>query len=40
MDRYLLVRLPLLSDEVILALKSINPKADGTKELLEFKLQG
>ncbi len=40
MDRYLSVRLPLLSDDVIHAPKPINPKADSTKEPLEFKLQG
>ena len=37
-DRYLLVYLPLLSKKVILTPKLINPKADSTKELLEFKL--
>ena len=40
MERYLSVRPAPHSDEVILAPKSINPKADDTKEVLELKLQG
>ena len=40
MERFLLVRPPPLCDDVILALKSINLKADDTKEVVEFKLQG
>ena len=40
MERYLSVRPAPHSDEVILTPKSINPKADDTKEVLELKLQG
>jgi hypothetical protein len=39
MERFLSVRPPPPSD-VILAPKSINLKADDTKEVVEFKLQG
>ena len=38
MERFLLVRPPPLSDDVILAPKSINSKADDMKEVVEFKL--
>jgi len=38
MERFLLVRPPLLSDDVILALKSINSKANDMKEVVKFKL--
>jgi len=38
MERFLLVRPPLLSDDVILALKLINLKADDIKEVVKFKL--
>ena len=40
MERFLLVRPPPLSDDIILAPKSINLKADATKEVIKFKLQG
>ena len=40
MERFLSVCPPLLSDDVILAPKSINSKANATKEVIEFKLQG
>jgi hypothetical protein len=39
MERFLSVRPPPLSNDVILALKSIDSKADDTKEVVEFKLQ-
>ena len=38
MDKYLSVRPPPPFNKIILALKSINLKADSIKELLEFKL--
>ena len=40
MERFLLVRPPPLSNDVILAPKSINSKANNTKEVVKFKLQG
>ena len=40
MERFLLVRPPPPSDDVILASKLTNSKADDTKEVVEFKLQG
>jgi hypothetical protein len=40
MDWYLLIRGPPASDNVILALKSINLAADELKIIKEFKLYG
>jgi hypothetical protein len=40
MNRYLLTQLPSASDDVILAPKSFNPKADESKTIDEFKLLG
>ena len=40
MERFLSVRPPLPFNDVILALKPINSKADATKEVIKFKLQG
>ncbi|XTI85133.1 hypothetical protein V2W45_1372697, partial [Cenococcum geophilum] len=39
-ERFLLVRPPPPSNDIILAPKSINSKADDMKEVVEFKLQG
>ncbi|XTI93616.1 hypothetical protein V2W45_1433046 [Cenococcum geophilum] len=39
-NRYLLIRGPPASDDVILILKSINPAADELKIIKEFKLYG
>ena len=40
MEQFLSVRPPPPSNNVILAPKSINSKADDTKEVVKFKLQG
>src|ERR1700722_15502993 len=39
-ERFLSVRPPPPSDDVILALKSNNSKADATKKVIKLKLQG
>ena len=40
MERYLLAELPSVSNDVILAPKSLNLKADELKTIKEFKLYG
>jgi hypothetical protein len=40
MERFLSVRPPPLSNDIISAPKSINSKAVAMKEVIEFKLQG
>jgi hypothetical protein len=40
MDRYFSIRDPATTEDLYLAPSSINPKAEGAKEVEEFKLQG